>query len=228
MNTSAPVLAKPAILAAYQRGDIFISPFNERQVKNSSYDVRLGEWYYEEQPGAAWNHSNLLNPYDKDSVAAMWGEPKKAQPLDRDLPGIPKGTPVIQVPRGGFLLCHTEEFIGTTDLVHTTMIKARSTTGRSGIQVCACAGWGDISWAQRWTLEVVNNTKRDVLLVSGRRIGQIVFIPTTGIEPQDAYHQGGKYQSSDVKGKTHEQLLAEWKPEMMLPKAYLDYEVLAP
>ena len=222
MNTPAPVLAKPAILAAYQRGDLFISPFNERQVKNSSYDVRLGEWYYEEQHALP---ASLLNPYDQASVAEMWGTVRKAQPSDRDLPGIPKGTPYIRLAPGSFTLCHTEEFIGTTDLVHTTMIKARSSTGRSGVQICACAGWGDVGFAQRWTLEIKNNTKRHVILIPGRRIGQIIFIPTTGIDPQDAYFQGGKYQGSDVKGKTHEQLLAEWKPEMMLPKAYLDYEV---
>jgi len=223
MSPASTVLAKPAILEAHQKGEIFISPFDERQVNNCSYDVRLGEFFYLEQPTA--KGLGVLNPYDRASVEAMWGQHWQAPESPDDAIGVPKGTRFMRIPPGGIALCHTEEFIGGVDNTITTMIKARSSVGRSFVQIAACAGWGDIGYAQRWTLEIKNNSQhRTVILIPGRRIGQIVFMRTTGISEQDLYFQQGKYQHSDVRGKTHAELVAAWKPEMMLPKKYLDRE----
>lgn len=221
------VLAKPAILQAIENKEIFVSKFDDRQVNNCSYDIRLGDTYYEEQPSQGFS---LLDPYDPEYVEQMWGEPKKAVVPGAGYP-VKKGTSkgVIAIPPGGFILAHSEEFIGCVDTVHTTMIKARSTTGRSGIQICACAGWGDIGFATRWTLEIKNNSKyRTIVLRPGQRIGQIVFMPTTGIEEADLYGKRGKYQKEDIGdlfGMTHEELVEQWDPSMMLPRAWEDWDV---
>lgn len=50
---------------------------------------------------------------------------------------------IIWVAPGETILGHTEEFIGGRHNV-TTMMKARSSMGRNFIEVCKCAGWGDV------------------------------------------------------------------------------------
>jgi len=39
-----------------------------------------------------------------------------------------------------------------------------------------CAGWGDVGYINRWTMEITNNSRFYAIpLVVGRRIAQIVF-----------------------------------------------------
>jgi len=69
-------------------------------------------------------------------------------------------------------------------------------------------------------MEIRNNSKHFTIpLVVGRRIAQIVFIPTGEVLKQ--YSENGKYQ------KTHDfkTLESEWSPDAMLPKMYLDREI---
>lgn len=169
---------------------------------------------------------SILNPYDERSVRAMWGKPQQAKPLGFPLPGIPDGTPVIVIPPGGVFLGHTHEFIGSLSGEITFMVKARSSIGRNRVRIAACAGWGDQGYANRIALELANESQyRHVVLVPGRRVGQIVFIPTTPLPAEEMYFTDGKYQSGSRAGKGFEELLAGWSPEEMLPKMHLDYEV---
>jgi deoxycytidine triphosphate deaminase len=135
------ILAKPAILEAVRDGRILIEPFNAANVRNSSVDVTLGEWYWQEThpPHDTDMVSGILNPYDRESIYQMWGgTPKRAIGIREARPGIPKGTKVIPIRPGENLLCHTVEFIGGTDLKLTTMMKARSSIGRNQVTVCRC------------------------------------------------------------------------------------------
>ena len=118
------------------------------------------------------------------------------------------------------ILAHTIEFIGGRTTV-TTMMKARSSMGRNFIEVCKCAGWGDIGYVNRWTMEITNNSRNySIPLVVGRRIAQIVFFDSDGTDGTD-YAKGGKYQSSlDVN-----EVKKMWTPYDMLPRMYLDREI---
>ena len=222
------VLAKPAILQAIKDKRIFISNFDERQLNNCSYDVRLGRFYFEER--GFHNRFDLYDQYDAGCVERAFGECLEAVCPASDYP-VQRGSSngLIVIPPGGFILAHTEEFIGCVDKSLTTMVKGRSTTGRSAVQICADAGWGDIGYANRWTLEIKNNFQRhSVVLRPGQRIGQIVFIPTTGIEESDMYSVRGKYQKEDVSDllcSSHEDLSAKWDPTSMLPRAFNDWDI---
>ena len=219
--TTSSVLAKPEILKAVSDGRIFISNFDERQVNNCSYDIRLGEWFFEEQPSQGFR---VYDPYSAASVAAKWGAPKKAVVPGAGYP-VQAARGVIAIPPGGFVLAHTEEFIGCTDLILTTMVKARSTRGRDALQICGCAGWGDIGYATRFTLELKNNSRFDTIaLRPGMRVGQIVFMPTTGITEADMYT--GKYQQTmpHLSGLPHDKLSEQWDPKAMLPRGYEDWD----
>jgi len=101
------------------------------------------------------------------------------------------------------------------------MMKARSSLGRNFIEVCKCAGWGDVGYVNRWTMEITNNSRNYLIpLVVGRRIAQIIFFETGPILGAD-YTSNGKYQSSQNITK----LRKEWKPEMMLPRLWADKDI---
>lgn len=210
-----------------KKGDIVISPFSEEQLATSSYDVTLGEWFYREQP-PKYNHS-LYNIWDQAHVEHVWGagEVERAVPAkvafakyNFEWNGIHPDDKVIVLRPGETILAHTNEFIGGKDHI-TTMMKARSSMGRNFIEVCKCAGWGDVGYVNRWTMEITNNSKNYIIpLVVGRRIAQIIFFETGSILAKD-YATSGKYATTtDIK-----QLKKDWKPEMMLPRLWTDKDI---
>lgn len=228
--TVVMLLSNSAILRHKKKGNIVIDPFRRRQLATVSYDVTLGAHYYREaQPQEGYT---IYNPYSKREVERVWGKKyEAAQPLkewiaehgtqNRLLEGIKPNDRVIWIAPGETILCHTEEFIGGTGGIVTTMMKARSSWGRNFIEVCKCAGWGDVGYINRWTMEITSNSRYyHIPLVVGRRIAQIVFFevePILGAE----YHKGGKYQSHTDLAR----LKKEWNPTMMLPRLYRDYEI---
>ncbi len=113
-----------------------------------------------------------------------------------DFIGIDPNDQIILLEPGETILAHTNEFIGGKHHI-TTMMKARSSLGRNFIEVCKCAGWGDVGYTNRWTMEITNNSSHySIPLVVGRRIAQIIFFETGPII-NDNYTKTGKYQSSD-------------------------------
>ena len=207
-----------------------IDPFNEKNLTSASYDVTLGKYYWRE----SYHNGGIIsyNPYAKKDVQRVWG-PKYyiARPLRewiektplKKMPGIDMDDLVIWIAPGETILCHTQEFIGGRHCVNT-MMKARSSMGRNFIEICKDAGWGDIGYVNRWTIEVTNNSRfYHIPLVVGRRIGQMTFFETEPIDEKDAYYKSGKYQGTqDV-----EKIKKAWSPEMMIPKMYKDWEIKA-
>ena len=103
------------------------------------------------------------------------------------------------------------------------MMKARSSLGINFIEVCKCAGWGDVGYINRWTMEITNNSRHySIPLVVGRRIAQIIFFETGEIlHKEKDYTSTGKYQTK----KSLSDIKRSWKPEQMIPKMYLDREI---
>jgi dCTP deaminase len=220
-------LSDRRILEEIEAGNIVIDPFNRRNLATSSYDVTLGKYFFREQP-PKYNHS-LYNIWSEDHVRHVWGadHPEHAVPAEEAFQkykfdwesGITKEDSVIMLRPGETILAHTEEFIGGRNHI-TTMMKARSSMGRNFIEVCKCAGWGDVGFINRWTMEITNNSTHYLIpLVVGRRIAQIVFFETGPILAND-YASSGKYQSSpDL-----EMIKASWNPSLMLPRLSKDRE----
>lgn len=219
-------LSDTRILEAMKEGSVVIEPFDRENLATSSYDVTLGEFYFAEQHPK--HFENIYNIYDQEHVERVWGtvarRAKKAGDLleryNFDWRGIQPDEQIILLAPGETILGHTQEFIGGRDHV-TTMMKARSSLGRSFIEVCKCAGWGDVGYTNRWTMEITNNSAHYYIpLVVGRRIAQIVFFETGPIEAKN-YVKAGKYQTSD----SIKELKKTWKPEMMLPRLYTDRDI---
>ncbi len=219
-------LSDKNILKNMREGSIVIEPFKRRNLSTSSYDVTLGEYFFIEQHPS--NFENLYNIYDKKHVTRVWGtKPCRAKTAREtlknyrfDFTGITPEDRIILLAPGETVLAHTEEFIGGREHI-TTMMKARSSLGRSFIEVCKCAGWGDVGYINRWTMEITNNSTRyHIPLVVGRRIAQIIFFETGPILARDYTHRG-KYQSTDILSS----IKKSWKPTMMLPRLYLDKDI---
>ncbi|MEK7460179.1 MAG: hypothetical protein AAB628_01370 [Patescibacteria group bacterium] len=216
-------LSDKAILEQKELGSIIIEPFKSENLATSSYDVSLGEWYFREQKPK--NFFGVYNIYNKTHTDKVWGtKPSRAERAGdvlnlspEELDGISPDDKIIVLEPGETVLGHTEEFIGGRDHI-TTMMKARSSLGRNFIEVCKCAGWGDVGYTNRWTMEITNNSRHYAIpLVVGRRIAQIIFFETGPILKAD-YTKKGKYQSST----SLKELMKSWKPSGMLPKLYSD------
>lgn len=193
------VYSADEIRAALDNEHIVCHPLDPANVRGSSIDVTLGEWFYRcdvKQPGG------LYNPFSKDDVFRYFRGPMQAKHYrsvfrkiapnrdvnyqwseglippwpepDVGLEGIPDDHPVIILRPRERILSHTHEFIG----IHapgTTEMRARSSWGRNGVAVCLCAGWGDPGYINRWTMEIQNANDEAVVLPLGERIAQIIF-----------------------------------------------------
>lgn len=207
---------------AIKKGHIIFHPYQPQHINGSSVDVTLGEWYYRTDRKSP---TTVYNPFDKTEVDRYFGEPQKAilhsewckQTGNAPLANIPTNHPVIVLEPGERILAHTQEFIGILP-PGTTSMQSRSTWGRNGVAACFDAGWGDPGYVNRWTLEVYNlNQRHSIVLPVGERIAQIVFMHTG--EVRGSYENlSGKYTTSSKV----DELIASWKPEQMLPRAYKD------
>jgi dCTP deaminase len=221
-------LSDRRILEEMEKGDIVISPFKRENLATSSYDLTLGEWYYREQPVSKYHHK-IYNIYNKDHIDHVWGKKAERAELAKDAfrkynlewKGISPEDRVIFLEPGETILAHTDEFIGGKNHI-TTMMKARSSLGRSFIEVCKCAGWGDVGYINRWTMEITNNSKHySIPLIVGRRIAQLIFFETGPIIGDD-YTAKGKYNPAGSLAM----LKKVWKPDAMLPRLDQDRDAL--
>lgn len=221
------VYSNKQIRAALNEGHIVCTPFDERHVSHASLDVTLGHYYYRtERTG----DKLVYNPFDKDDVLKYFEGPHQAV-RHRDwceqnglevLEGIPADHPIIPLRPGERILGHTHEFFGIKP-PGAYEIKSRSSWGRNGIAVCFDAGWVDPGYINRLTLEIFNlNQHRVVVLPVGERIAQAVFYETGAVEGNYGEGRDNKFSGKYQSGTNLNELIKTWKPELMLPRAYLD------
>ncbi|HLB66225.1 MAG TPA: deoxycytidine triphosphate deaminase [Candidatus Saccharimonadales bacterium] len=221
------IYSNTQIRSALKEGHIVCTPFDDKHVAHASLDVTLGFYYYRTD---RISDSTVYNPFDEDEVNAYFDGPYRAIPHKdwckqnniAPLKGIPASHPIIPLRPGERILGHTHEFFGIKP-PGAYEIKSRSSWGRSGIAVCFDAGWVDPGYINRLTLEIFNlNQHRMVALPVGERIAQAIFHETGPVDGN--YGKGrnsgfsGKYQS----GTDLETLIKNWKPQLMLPRAYYD------
>lgn len=221
------VYSNKEIRDALKDGHIVCVPFNEKHVSHASLDVTLGYYYYRTERAT---DKPIYNPFDEHDVRRYFEGPFEAMSHSewckkhgyKTQRGIPLNHPIIPLRPGERILAHTHEFFGIKP-PGAYEIKSRSSWGRNGIAVAFDAGWVDPGYLNRLTLEVFNLNHREIILLPvGERIAQAIFHRTGEVEGN--YGQGrnrgfsGKYQS----GTNIKDLVKNWQPELMLPRAYKD------
>ena len=202
---SSCVLSDEKILKEIKEGHIVIEPFNEKNLNNCSYNVTLSEYFFREV-----DNKEPFNPWQENNIAKHWqiGEVEVSDST---------GDKFIRLAPSETILIATNEFIGGKDHI-TTMVKGRSSCGRSLLSVCAGAGWGDVGYINRWTLMVTSLSRfADLIIPVGSSIAQIVFLETG--QPRSYYQ--GKYQGKE---NSIQELKKSWSPRMMLPQFYKENE----
>ncbi len=225
------LMSRPDIIEAIEKGEIMYREGSLQHIKNTSVDLTLGSWYWEETTLGI--ESRIFNPNSRDDVNRVWGRlcfaPRqswwlKHGALSHTLKGFDPSDRMFFIPPGHQVLSATREFIGGMSRDITTMMKARSGAGRSFLEVCRCAGWGDIGYHTRWTMEINNTSSTHfVPMRVGHRYAQLIFFRGRRLRTEDQdYRQDGKYQESKT-----EDVKSFWTPESLRPALYNDYEIPA-
>lgn len=226
------LLSSPAVRAQLGRG-VIISPYVPRYLHSCSYDVRIGPYYYRRQDPVDTGGVSVYNPLDPDAVALHLGKPQRAKPATKfkdyqknPWKHIDPTDPIILMRPGELILGHTIEYIGgtkdpETGRCFTAEMKARSSIGRVGFEVCRCAGWGDVGYVNRWTLEIKNDSGRVIILVVGMRVGQMKFYEVDSIPDEEMYGADASRDHYQF-GVDLRAIRRAWKPQMMVPRLTKD------
>ena len=221
------VYSNQQIQRAIKNGHIICTPFNSKHVAHASLDVTLGHYYYRTERSK--DHP-VYNPFDEDDVKRYFEGAIAATPHKqwcdengiKPLKGIPLNHPVIPVRPGERILTHTHEFFGILP-PGACEVRSRSSWGRNGVAVSFDAGWIDPGYINRLTLEVFNlNHSEIILLPVGERIAQIIFHETGEVAGNYGLGRHGGFSGKYQSGTDLNELIKNWRPELMLPKAYLD------
>lgn len=202
---------------AIAQGAIVIDPFHTQQLGSNSYDVRLGTHIWRR---CLQKHIQTTNP-TKGIISTSQNEHSEyvvELGPQMYLNMYEQCDEQIYLGPNERVLAHTEEFIGgTVDKKRTYAVvahmHAKSSTGRYGITTNLCAGFGDVGYINRWTMEIANLDPVGKFLPVGMLIAQIEFsrvaVPRKIYGTDHGYYQAG----ADVVV-----VREAWRPEMLLPK----------
>lgn len=162
------MLTSAQILKEIQNGRIKIEPFDEESLMSNpnSYDIHLG---------------NKLLTYSSEVL-----DMKKENSVIEEI-----------IPEEGYTLLPGVLYLGSTlestsTPYHIPKLDGVSSVARLGISIHETAGFGDIGFEGKWTLEIT--VTHPVIVYPGARIGQVYFESPEG-EIVTRYH--GKYQNSE-------------------------------
>ena len=162
------MLTAAAIMSAVENEEIMISDFSTERLNPHSYNLRL---------------SPKLLRYTSHNLDLF-----KENPVEE-----------VEISKEGYLLRPDEFYLGSTiestyTPKHIPCIDGRSSIARLGIFVHVTAGFGDIGFNGRWTLEIV--VAKPIVIYPEIEIAQIYFENPEGIIlPEYTYH--GKYQNAE-------------------------------
>lgn len=168
------MLSGLSIKNCVNNGTIIINPFNLNQLGPNSYDLKLGDEI----------RSYVLNEYVCEHTSTHY--------LDSSKKNISN---IIDLPSDGIILFPNKLYLAATMEIagsshYVPCIEGRSSLARLGLQVHMTAGFGDIGFIGRWTLEMT--VVHPVKIYPNMRICQIYFEEISG----DYMLYNGKYTNS--------------------------------
>ncbi len=172
------MLTGDEIIRMWNAGRIHIKPFEIENVNPNSYDLTLG---------------GVLAIYEDEE-------------LDMKKNGRVQ---YLRLPPEGRLLQPGELYLGSTieecgSDEFATLIEGRSSVARLGILVHLTAGFGDLGFKRKWTLEIT--VQKPVRVYSGVKVCQAVFQTTVGSRTRQ---YKGKYVEQE--GPTPSKMYEDFK-----------------
>ncbi len=161
------VLSDHTIKDLLAKGELHISPLEERQIQPASVDIRIG---------------NTFSVVEDDSDGILR--------LDKEIHYRTIQSEKYLLLPGQFVLATTMEYFKLPSNM-TAFVEGRSSIGRLGLFI-QNAGWVDPGFEGEITLELFNANKCAIELQSGRRVGQLVFaqLDVHTLNPYQGKYQG--------------------------------------
>ena len=178
------MLTGSKILEEVKNGNIEISDFDAKRINPNSYNLRLGNKI------KYFDRKVYINP-DTGERKGMYSSQiidPKFPPYMEEYDMFEKGE-LILYPNKLYLASTMEETF--TDK-YIPCISGRSSIGRLGLNVHVTAGFGDIGFKGKWTLELF--CIEPIIIRPGMEICQIYFFEPSG-DTSIQYH--GKYQNQN-------------------------------
>ena len=173
-------LTGAAIDEDVREGLISIEPYDPANLNPNSYNLSIGDTMLEYK-----GNDYLHNKYNENELQYMV-----------DLKNPISNISEIKIPEDGFILkpgklylIATKETIGSD--YYIPMITGRSSLGRVGVSVHQEAGFGDIGYHGKWTLQVTVTIPTKIY--PNMKMAQMYMVVPSG-DTSMKYH--GKYQNS--------------------------------
>lgn len=163
------ILSDADIIKEIELGNIVCTPFDRRNVSNSSIDLRLGQ-YIAEQP----KRFGAVKFETDDSGRLTVLNPPKSKLHNLLDPKI-RDSHKFNLYPGQFILAQTLELVGHPGDRIVSQILDKSTLARLGLSVCFSAGYIDAGNVLSVTLELKNNSRNTIELQYGMHIAQCRF-----------------------------------------------------
>lgn len=173
-------LTGQAIRESVNNGSITIEPYDENNINPNSYNLTIGNTC----KILDFNSNINTNPFNEDAFYKYIDTAKPICYID------------IEIPEDGLILhpdklylIATKETIGSD--CYIPMITGRSSMGRMGVSVHQEAGFGDIGYHGKWTLQIT--VVKPTRIYPNMKMAQMYMVVPSGYI-KDLYH--GKYQNS--------------------------------
>ena len=176
------ILFDNQIVAAIAIGDVVIDPFDTNRLGPNSYDLRLGSELLTYRGPGVYESIQTWDPIDMRDPARS----------EMNLIAIPEEGRVLFP--GTLYLGHTIEVVGTRRK-YVPHIEGRSSIGRLGMAIHVTAGFGDVGFCGRWTLEIT--VVHPLRVYADERVAQVYFIEGRG-EPNQIYDREYSGRSGPV------------------------------
>lgn len=187
------ILSDTEILAAMERGEIVIDPFDISQLGGNSYDVRLAPVLRVYATKAVLTAHHQWGAEVGDEIL-RYGQRRdwlrtSTEALFQDLDCAKEPTIInVFIPEQGLLLvpgilylASTVEYTETYN--HVPYLDGRSSVGRLGISIHVTAGRGDHGFRNHFTLEM--SVVQPVRIYAGIKIGQLTYHKIFGTVERD-------------------------------------------
>jgi deoxycytidine triphosphate deaminase len=163
------ILSDTDIIREIDLGNIVCTPFDRRNVSNSSIDLRLGQYIVEQKKRF---HTVKFETDDSGRLTVI--DPIKPKIWNLLDPKVRDSHKFVIKP-GQFVLAQTLELVGHPGDRIVSQILDKSSLARLGLSICFSAGFIDTGNVLSVTLEIKNNGNFPIELQYGQHCCQIKF-----------------------------------------------------